>query len=68
MNWVDLLAIFPFYLELGIGSLSGGVGAFSVFRVIRLVRVFRVFKMGKASGGVQMMAATMMESAKVGRE
>jgi hypothetical protein len=34
-NWIDLLAILPFYLEIIAGDI---LAAFSVFRVIRLVR------------------------------
>ena len=34
-NWIDLLAILPFYLEILAGDV---LSAFSVFRVIRLVR------------------------------
>jgi len=76
MNWVDLIAILPFFIETAVtaalsSSTDAGeegdsaLSAFSVFRVIRLVRVFRVFKMGKSSGGMKMMAATMAESLKV---
>jgi hypothetical protein len=80
MNWVDLIAVLPFYVELvfnavdssqnqfesGSGSADNDpLGALSVFRVVRLVRVFRVFKMGKSSSGMKMMAATMHESARV---
>lgn len=69
MNWVDFVAVLPFYVEVsfsaGGGDLDSGsgeeegasLGIFSVFRVIRLVRVFRVFKMGKSSSGMKMMAA-----------
>lgn len=81
MNWVDLVAILPFYLELAFSAAggdsnaaeagsgaeeSGGqLGVFSVFRVVRLVRVFRVFKMGKSSSGMKMMGSTLIDSAKV---
>ena len=61
-NWIDLLAILPFYLGFAAGD---WVSAFAVFRVVRLVRVFRVFKMGKSSQGMQLMFSTLKESSKV---
>lgn len=61
-NWVDLLAILPFWLTLLAGDV---LSAFAVFRVIRLVRVFRVFKMGKSFAGLNLMVEAMRESGKV---
>jgi len=61
-NWIDLLAILPFYLEIIAGDV---LSAFSVFRVIRLVRVFRVFKMGKSFAGLNLMVTALKESGKV---
>ena len=61
MNWVDFVAVLPFFLEKALATAtptdeagsgeSNPLEALSVFRVIRLVRVFRVFKMGKSSSG-----------------
>ena len=61
-NWIDLLAILPFYLEIVAGNV---LSAFSVFRVIRLVRVFRVFKMGKSFAGLNLMMTALRDSGKV---
>jgi len=61
-NWIDLLAILPFYLEQVAGDV---LSAFSVFRVIRLVRVFRVFKMGKSFAGLQLMVSALRASRQV---
>eukprot|EP00050_Salpingoeca_kvevrii_P006344 m.288819 g.288819 ORF g.288819 m.288819 type:complete len:542 (+) comp12030_c0_seq1:295-1920(+) len=51
MNWIDLLAILPFYVELIIKSVNSdsNIGGLAVIRVIRLARVFRLFKLGKHS-------------------
>jgi Ion transport protein len=46
MNWIDFLAIAPYYIEL---MVDGGTGPFSAVRVVRLTRVFRIFKLGRYS-------------------
>ena len=43
LNWVDFLAIAPYYIELFISGAPG----LAWIRVIRLTRVFRVFKVGR---------------------
>lgn len=59
MNIVDLIAIFPFILELS-GMASGST--LSIVRVLRLARILRVLKLGKGSKGVQVLLATMVAS------
>jgi hypothetical protein len=44
-NIVDLCAIVPFYLELGLSGIPG----LAVLRVVRLVRVLRIFKVRRRS-------------------
>eukprot|EP00908_Phaeocystis_cordata_P015589 Transcript_26743.p1 GENE.Transcript_26743~~Transcript_26743.p1 ORF type:complete len:507 (-),score=213.53 Transcript_26743:427-1947(-) len=61
-NWVDLIAILPFYLEQAAGNV---VSSISVFRVVRLVRVMRVFKMGKSFAGLNLMVSALRDSLKV---
>lgn len=47
-NIVDLCAIVPFYLELGLSGIPG----LAVLRVVRLVRVLRIFKVSRGSATV----------------
>lgn len=47
LNWVDFLAIAPYYVEL---VLPGGPGLAWV-RVLRLTRIFRLFKLGRYQEG-----------------
>ncbi|ETN83674.1 K+ channel tetramerization domain protein [Necator americanus] len=71
MNIVDLIAIVPFYLELGlamfgidIASLSDIKGALLVVRVLRVLRVVRILKLGRYSSGMRTFALTLRSSAR----
>lgn len=59
MNFVDFLAIMPFYLTL---IISGPAGRFGFLRILRLARVFRVFKVGKYSEGISLYASVFSAS------
>eukprot|EP01062_Namystynia_karyoxenos_P067479 TRINITY_DN6144_c0_g1_i1.p1 TRINITY_DN6144_c0_g1~~TRINITY_DN6144_c0_g1_i1.p1 ORF type:complete len:592 (+),score=173.84 TRINITY_DN6144_c0_g1_i1:70-1845(+) len=66
LNWVDIVSVIPFYVDLGLrmGGQAGG-GATSglvVLRVVRLTRVFRVFKLSKYNENVQLVASTLIVS------
>jgi hypothetical protein len=69
MNWIDLLAIMPFYLEhimlaiVGGGEGGADLGPFAVLRVIRLTRVVRVLKVSKSMRGPVILARTIAKSA-----
>merc|ERR1712070_1227242 len=60
MNWVDLVAVVPFYISLS-GLLQGG-GALRGVRVVRLVRVFRVLKFGRYSMAMKVFTESMYQS------
>ncbi|KAJ9445599.1 Potassium voltage-gated channel protein Shaker [Diplonema papillatum] len=65
MNWVDVVAIAPFYLDMLLLLATGGGGAANqllVLRVVRLTRIFRVFKLSKYNEGVQVVMASLVES------
>jgi voltage-gated potassium channel len=47
MNWIDLIAVVPFYLSLAYDEGSENTGNFRVIRTIRLIRVLRLFKLGR---------------------
>eukprot|EP00756_Hemistasia_phaeocysticola_P005264 Hpha_TRINITY_DN13248_c0_g1::TRINITY_DN13248_c0_g1_i1::g.154532::m.154532/K04886/KCNB2; potassium voltage-gated channel Shab-related subfamily B member 2 len=52
-TWVDVLAIFPFYLGVALGSNpSGGL---VVLRVLRLLRLLRMLKLGRQFEAVQVL-------------
>ncbi|EEH56462.1 voltage-gated ion channel superfamily, partial [Micromonas pusilla CCMP1545] len=61
LNWVDLVAILPYYIELF--SRGGAeVPGLAVLRAIRLARVFRLMKVSKRS--LKMLGTTMVKSGK----
>ncbi|WKY16217.1 hypothetical protein Q1695_001141 [Nippostrongylus brasiliensis] len=71
MNIVDMVAIIPFYLELGlamfgidVASLSDIKGALLVVRVLRVLRVVRILKLGRYSSGMRTFALTLRSSAR----
>eukprot|EP01063_Lacrimia_lanifica_P036309 TRINITY_DN7160_c0_g1_i1.p1 TRINITY_DN7160_c0_g1~~TRINITY_DN7160_c0_g1_i1.p1 ORF type:complete len:642 (+),score=204.29 TRINITY_DN7160_c0_g1_i1:133-2058(+) len=46
-NWIDIISVTPFYLNLALGGSGEGTGMAALIRFIRLTRVFRVFKISK---------------------
>lgn len=62
MNFIDLLAVAPFYVEKTQDSDGAGVNAFQVFRVIRLARVFRIFKLSRYSTYMRIMTLALKQS------
>lgn len=58
LNWVDFLAIAPYYVEL---VLPGGPGLAWV-RVLRLTRIFRLFKLGRYQEGFLLFYLTFKAS------
>lgn len=51
MNLVDLIAIVPYYISLGLDG--GGASSIAIIRVLRLTRVTRLFKVSRHSQGLQ---------------
>eukprot|EP00164_Ancoracysta_twista_P006255 GFYU01008685.1.p1 GENE.GFYU01008685.1~~GFYU01008685.1.p1 ORF type:complete len:515 (-),score=103.85 GFYU01008685.1:769-2313(-) len=60
-NIIDLLAILPWYIELGLQN-SDGIGGLAVIRVVRLTRVFRIFKLSRHSTGIKVFSITLKNS------
>lgn len=61
MNWIDLLSILPFYVELGLDS-SGSGGGLAAIRVLRLARILRILKLGRSASGLKMVGRAMVRS------
>lgn len=60
LNFVDMMSILPFYVQLVIGSNSASS---ATFRVIRLIRVFRVFKISRYVSWIKTFVNAMVLSA-----
>lgn len=58
MNWIDFLAIVPFYISLGYPSESD----VEILNIIRLIRIFRIFKLSRHSSGLQILGHTLRAS------
>lgn len=42
LNYIDIAAVFPFYLKLIVGSYDDGLGIMNAFRLLRVCRVFKL--------------------------
>ena len=58
MNWIDFLAIVPFYISWGYPSESD----VEILNIIRLIRIFRIFKLSRHSSGLQILGHTLRAS------
>eukprot|EP00051_Salpingoeca_urceolata_P027651 m.482567 g.482567 ORF g.482567 m.482567 type:complete len:493 (+) comp22586_c0_seq1:415-1893(+) len=62
MNIVDLIAIIPYYISLGLGGSSAS--SVAIVRILRLMRVTRLFKFSRHAQGLQDMITCISESRK----
>ena len=60
MNWIDLGAVLPFYIQLFLST--SNLKTIIVLRVVRLIRVFRIFKLSRHSYGLQILGHTLRAS------
>ncbi|KAM9752834.1 voltage-gated potassium channel KCNC4 [Menidia menidia] len=65
LNIIDFVAIIPFYLEMGLSSLtSSAANNVLVFlRVVRFVRILRIFKLTRHFVGLRVLGHTLRASA-----
>lgn len=61
-NWIDISAIFPFYLERILQV--DNAGTFGAIRIVRLTRVARVLKMSRYSSAIQVFVQAITISMK----
>ncbi|GAB9473148.1 hypothetical protein Gpo141_00010305 [Globisporangium polare] len=61
-NWIDILAILPFYLERILQV--DNAGTFGAIRIVRLTRVARVLKMSRYSSAIQVFVQAIAISMK----
>jgi len=65
MNWIDLIAIIPYYIDelpSRLGLASGGGPSFGFLRILRLSRAFRLIKLSKYSQGIRLVTNAMVNS------
>lgn len=59
LNWIDLFAILPFFIAVG---LPDRVKSIVMLRVVRLIRVIRILKLSRHSFGLQILGHTLKAS------
>ncbi|KAL4616611.1 potassium voltage-gated channel subfamily C member 4 isoform X1 [Arapaima gigas] len=64
LNIIDFVAILPFYLELGLSSLSSKAASdvLGFLRVVRFVRILRIFKLTRHFMGLRVLGHTLRAS------
>ncbi|XP_030634196.1 potassium voltage-gated channel subfamily C member 3-like [Chanos chanos] len=64
LNIIDLLAILPFYVEVGLIGLTHkpGVSLLGYLRVVRFVRILRIFKLTRHVLGIRVLGYTLAAS------
>ena len=60
LNFIDLVAIAPFYIMLMISNSKPN--SVAVLRILRIVRVFRIFKLSRYSKSLQIIGYCVLES------
>lgn len=63
MNWIDILAIVPWYIEKVIQEITGSSVPIDFFKILRLLRVFRVFRIGKYLKVMEVFIRALVRSA-----
>ena len=65
-NWIDILAILPFYIEAIAQAASDGdsstIGNLGIIRVLRLVRIARIFKASRYSSSIRVFTLALAGS------
>lgn len=64
-NWIDVVAILPFYVDLiflAVGPGGSGGKVLGVLRIVRLTRVLRVLKFSKSLSGIVVLVRTVAKS------
>lgn len=64
MNFIDLLAIVPYYIALILVNANGVIigDVRKILQVFRIMRIFRIFKLARHSTGIQSVGYTLKKS------